>query len=157
RLSAGTGLVLPPPTGAAVWPASRAAATSTACLRNARAVAERARQSGARTFAVIPAGERWPDGSLRPAVEDWIGAGAVLAHLPGRRSPEADMAIAAFERIAGRVLDVLEGSSSGKELIARGFVEDVALAADLDVSTLGPKLQDGAFLARISGQQTASR
>ena len=104
-----------------------------------------ARQSGA-TFGVIPAGERWPDGTLRPAVEDWIGAGAVLAQLPGQPSPEAALAIAAFERAAGNSLEVLEQCSSGKELIGRGFSTDVALAAALDVSNTAPRLENGAFV-----------
>lgn len=142
-------LVLPSPNGAALSLAAGAhgAATFTACLRNAGAVARAARQFGD-TFAVIPAGERWPDGSLRPSIEDWIGAGAVLAALPGRPSPEARMAIAAFESL-GRVCGpTLEGSSSGKELIGRGFGEDVALAAELDASTTAPRLQDGGFVAQ---------
>jgi 2-phosphosulfolactate phosphatase len=119
----------------------------TACLRNACAVARAARQLGS-TFAVIPAGERWPDGSLRPAIEDWIGAGAVLAELPGRPSPEAAMAIAAFESLGGLCGPVLEECNSGKELIDRGFGQDVALAADLDASTTAPRLQDGSFVAQ---------
>lgn len=34
-----------------------------------------------RTVAVIPAGERWADGSLRPAIEDLLGAGAFIREL----------------------------------------------------------------------------
>jgi 2-phosphosulfolactate phosphatase len=144
-------LVLPSPNGGALTLAAfhavlgGEAVTFTACLRNASAVAHAARQFGS-TFAVIPAGERWPDGSLRPAIEDWIGAGAVLARLPGRPSPEAAMAIAAFESVGGLCGPALEGSSSGKELIDRGFGEDVGLAAELDVSTAAPRLQNDGFV-----------
>jgi len=46
---------------------------------------------------VILACERWEDGSLRPTVEDLIGAGSILRFLPGTRSPEAQATIAAFE------------------------------------------------------------
>jgi 2-phosphosulfolactate phosphatase len=140
-------LVLPSPNGGALTLAGGEIVTFTACLRNASAVALAACQFGS-TFAVVPAGERWPDGSLRPAIEDWIGAGAVLARLPGRPSPEAAMAIAAFESIGGVCGPVLEGCSSGKELIDRGFGEDVALAAELDASITAPRLQDGGFKLR---------
>jgi 2-phosphosulfolactate phosphatase len=148
RVPSGYRLVLPSPNGGALCLAAfRAVAggetvTFTACLRNAGAVARAARQLGS-TFAVIPAGERWPDGSLRPAIEDWIGAGAVLSALPGRPSPEASMAIAAFEKLGRQCGLLLEGCSSGKELLDRGFGEDVSLAAELDVSTTAPRLQDG--------------
>lgn len=141
-------LILPSPNGAALCVAAGRSGTKaaifTACLRNAGAVARAASQCES-TFAVIPAGERWPDGSLRPAIEDWIGAGAVLARLPGRPSPEAALAIAAFESLGGRYAEVLEECSSGKELIERGFGEDVALAAEADASTVAPRLRDGAF------------
>jgi 2-phosphosulfolactate phosphatase len=142
----GCRLVLPSPNGGALCLAGggMGTVTFTACLRNAGAVARAARQCGS-TFAVVPAGERWPDGSLRPAIEDWIGAGAVLARLPGCPSPEAAMAIAAFESLGGQCGPVLAGCSSGKELIGRGFGEDVALAAELDASTTAPRLQDGGF------------
>jgi 2-phosphosulfolactate phosphatase len=149
QVPSGYRLVLPSPNGAALSLAARAAVTFTACLRNASAVAQAARQFGS-TFAVIPAGERWPDGSLRPSIEDWIGAGAVLSALPGRPSPEAQLAIAAFESLGKLCGPVLVGSSSGKELIGRGFREDVALAAALDVSTTAPILQDAAFVAQAS-------
>ena len=144
-ISVGSRLVLPAPNGGALSLAAFGATIFTACLRNAGAVARAARQLGG-TFAVIPAGERWPDGSLRPAIEDWIGAGAVLAQLPGQPSPEAALAIAAFERASRDCLSILEQSGSGKELLARGFPEDVALAAALEVSPAAPRLVDRAFV-----------
>ena len=101
-----------------------AAATFTACLRNCSAVAAHARARGSR-IAVVPAGEQWGDGALRPAIEDLIGVGAVLANLPGRPSPEAERAIAAFERFRHSLHDTLARSTSGKELVERGFACDV--------------------------------
>jgi 2-phosphosulfolactate phosphatase len=118
----------------------------TACLRNCRAVADRARASGSR-IAVVPAGEQWGGGALRPAIEDLIGAGAVLAHLPGRPSPEAETAIAAFERFQPNLQDAQARSSSGKELAARGFACDLELAAAYAVSAAAPVLREDRFLA----------
>jgi 2-phosphosulfolactate phosphatase len=132
-------LVLPSPNGAALSLLASGKATFTACLRNASAVARAAAAIGS-TFAVIPAGERWADGSLRPAIEDWIGAGAVLAALPGRASPEAAFAVAAFETARGSDGELLRECSSGRELIERGFARDVDLASELDKSSAAPML-----------------
>jgi 2-phosphosulfolactate phosphatase len=140
--------VLPSPNGARV---ARAAAESgstvfAACLRNASAVAAAAPRAGA-TFNVIPAGERWADGSLRPCLEDWLGAGAVLASLPGTRSPEADAAVAVFERYRTTLSDTLRQCASGRELEAKGQMNDVALAVDLDASACVPRFDGVAFVA----------
>jgi 2-phosphosulfolactate phosphatase len=144
-----TRLVLPSPNGSTL---SRIAAEHgrtlfAGCLRNASAVAAFARQAGS-TVGVIAAGERWPDGSLRPAIEDLVGGGAILTALnAGARSPEAELAAAAFQHARGNLWGCLEACASGRELIESGFEGDVRLAAELDVSTTAPVFSAGAFRA----------
>jgi 2-phosphosulfolactate phosphatase len=114
------------------------------CLRNASAVAHAAAALGS-TFQVCPAGERWADGSIRFALEDWLGAGAILRELSGTKSPEANAAIAAFEASRLALTDVLRACSSGRELVERGFAFDVDCASAWDVSAAVPRLTDGAY------------
>ena len=94
---------------------------------------------------IVPCGERWtsvsgePD-SLRPSIEDLLGAGAIVDALSDRvRSPEADLAAAGHRSVDGRLVDVLRRSISGRELIERGFPDDVELAAALDSSDAVPR------------------
>jgi 2-phosphosulfolactate phosphatase len=135
-------LVLASPNGASLSLLTGNTITITGCLRNCEAVARFLRTY--KTIAVIPAGERWPDQSLRPAIEDWIGAGAILSYLQGQLSPEAEAAIAAFENYQ-RSSRRLHQCSSGKELIAKGFAADVELAAQLNVSDGVPLLTNAAY------------
>lgn len=145
---AGLRCVLPSPNGAQVTLA--VAATSriilAGSLRNARAVAEAAGRLGT-TFNVIPAGERWPDGSLRPALEDSLGAGAILRGLPGTRSPEADAAVALFEAHREKLVATLAQCGSGRELEERGHRKDKEIAGQLDVSSCAPRFDGVAFVA----------
>jgi 2-phosphosulfolactate phosphatase len=143
-LPAGTRLVLPSPNGATLTLATGPVPTFAGCLRNATAVAQALQHSGQR-ISVIPAGEQWADGSLRPAIEDLLGAGAIICHLPGRRSPEADVAVAAFQHFRHDLGAGLRQCGSASELIGGGFEDDVALAAALDVSRCVPVLTHGAY------------
>jgi 2-phosphosulfolactate phosphatase len=148
-------LVLPSPNGSTI--AARLAATSPEVLgvglRNRQAAAEwlhRRRQADSTLrVAVIAAGERWPDGGLRPAVEDQWGAGALMKELVEHGwknlSPEAHAAIGAFDTISDDVEGALRRCASGRELIDIGFMDDVETAAQLDQSAAVPLLRGDAF------------
>jgi 2-phosphosulfolactate phosphatase len=140
----GTRLILPSPNGSTLSFAVRGIPALAGCLRNAAAAARKASQLGKR-ISVIAAGERWRDGLLRPALEDLLGAGAVIASLPGRRSPEASMAATAFEHAREDLPNLLMRCGSGKELVGKGFAEDVYLASQYNTSSCAPLLVDGAY------------
>jgi 2-phosphosulfolactate phosphatase len=97
---------------------------------------------------VVAAGERWPDGSLRPAVEDLLGAGAVLAALADARdfeaSPEAALARVAHAGVKS-VAETVRRCVSGVELEHLGFGADVDVAVEVDASEVVPVLTGGAF------------
>jgi len=144
-------LVLPSPNGATLSAELAQHGTVIAgCLRNASAVAQACAAHLERgedaVVAVVAAGERWPDDSLRPAWEDVWGAGAILDALDRDElaSPEALAAADAFRAASARSLP-LAGLVSGRELIDQGSAEDVAIAGELDASTVVPQLRDGAF------------
>jgi 2-phosphosulfolactate phosphatase len=148
HLPHGTRLVLPSPNGATLTLGKGMVPTLAGCLRNAQAVAAVAQSYGQR-IAVIPAGERWPsNGSLRPAFEDWMGAGAIISHLAGTLSPEAHAAATTFRSMQSDLAGLLRSCGSGKELLAHGFAKDVALASALNVSACVPVFRDGAYVQR---------
>jgi 2-phosphosulfolactate phosphatase len=147
-IPAGVRLVLPSRNGATLsLRAAEVGTTVAACLRNASAAAEFARARRG-SVAVIAAGERWADGSLRPAWEDLVGAGAVMAELPGLRSPEAEAALNVFRNAQADLLARLRTCSSGRELIERGFGSDVELAAAVETSRCVPVFCGEAFEAQ---------
>ncbi len=149
-LPAGAAIVLPSPNVATLSLLAGDVPTYAGCLRNAAAVAYAAAQHGG-PVTVIPAGERRPDGNPRSAIEDWLGAGAVIHSLPGRRSPEAALAETAFLQARDQMSTLLLACGSGLELVERGCAEDVALAAALNVSAPAPRLVAGAYQAERRG------
>jgi 2-phosphosulfolactate phosphatase len=147
-------LVLPSPNGAAICAAApRDVRLVAASLRNVTAVGGWLTVHGYGTpdhpVAVIAAGERWPDGSLRPALEDLLGADALVSELSSQDAgpifPEAAAAKAAYEGTAD-VAHAVAASSSGRQLAAMGFVEDVTIASEEDTCAVVPVRDgDGAF------------
>lgn len=158
-------VLLPSPNGATLAHGAGAAGVTVlaACLRNAAAVAAAVT---AFPVGIIAAGERWSDGSLRPAVEDAWGAGAVIAALspppttadptggllalfgealqpttppkPSRTlSPEASWAATS---VPTDLPKLLPKTASGRELHEGGWSLDIEVAAARDVSQTVPKL-----------------
>jgi 2-phosphosulfolactate phosphatase len=141
-------VVLPSPNGSAISFALRDAGVTVvgASLRNAAAVGRWLAGHGGRV-AVVAAGERWPDGSLRPAAEDLWGAGAVLAGLSaGDASPEACLTVAAYDAVRADLGRALADCAGGRELVTNGFARDVEIAAACDVSDVVPVLHGDAFV-----------
>ncbi|WP_341994269.1 2-phosphosulfolactate phosphatase [Microbacterium sp. LWH7-1.2] len=129
------------------------------CLRNAAAVARAVldiqHERAARTsIAVIAAGELAGSATgapLRFAVEDHLGAGAIVGALGtlgvDHTSPEAAAACEAFRGLRGAVRHLLTAAGSGQELLARDARDEVLNAAAVDAASVVPILRDGAFVA----------
>jgi len=148
-------LVLPSPNGAAIC--SAAASTGVpviaACLRNAASVGAWLPANGygrpTAAIGVVAAGELWPDGTLRPCVEDLLGAATVLdglAQAGVSLSVEAAITLAALASIPDVPSAVLR-CVSGQELVERGYTEDVTIAVEIGRSSTVPMLVNGAFTA----------
>ncbi len=144
-------LILPSPNGSAISAAVADIPVVAASLRNATAVAEWIAGKGwgsvNHPVAVIAAGEHWPDGRLRPSVEDQLGAAAVIRALAphsGPLSPEAALTAAGIDSITD-VPELVRSCASGRELRSGGFAADVRIAVEIDACNAVPVLVDGEF------------
>lgn len=123
------------------------------CLLNAPAVASTIKEERKKNYSavsVIACGEHWLDPKeeenyLRPCIEDYLGAGAILAGLAGSKSPEAQVCENGFIASKSHIQQLIEKSSSGVELIEKGFKEDVAFASQLNQFSEVPILVDEHF------------
>lgn len=147
-------LVLPSPNGSAIAASVTDTPVVAASLRNAAVVADWILAQGWGTAAlpvsIIAAGEQWPGGdTLRPAVEDWLGAGAVAAALAaggaGPLAPEA-IAAAAVHTPAVDLRALVRDSASGRELSGNGFAADVDVAVEIGTGTAVPVLTPTGFV-----------
>jgi 2-phosphosulfolactate phosphatase len=151
-------LVLPSINGSRLAAAldGRSALVVAGSLRNAAAIARWALdQQGDKgdrfTVAIIGAGEARPDETIRFALEDLLGAGAIIDALAevgiDYCSPEAAAAAAAFTGLRGAIGHLVGASGSGRELAEAGFRADVDLAIDINASDTVPVLREFAFKA----------
>ncbi len=100
-----------------------------------RVLAEQTRRGRRVAVAVIAAGERDADGAERFAVEDLLGAGAIVDALAevgiDHSSPEAAAACEAYRGLRGALRHVLTASATGQRLIAQGRRDEVLAAVEL--------------------------
>ncbi len=137
------------------------------CLLNAKAVANyinnQLSQNPDIDITILACGERWerphPEGDLRFAIEDYIGAGAILSELQALRwktetapfSPEAKLCAEAFRSLDSnsksqvRLKELLLNCGSGRELINRGYMQDVQHASMLNSYNSVPILRGDTF------------
>lgn len=94
------------------------------------------------TVTILACGERWTtpdeDGPLRVALEDDLGAGAIISYLTCDKSPEARACEGTFHTCQTDLNHVLADCASGRELIAKGYQTDVAHAAQLSIYNTVP-------------------
>jgi len=153
-IQSGQKVVLPSPNGSVCSdygrhvPALFAGALVNASATAHAAMAECARR--AKQVTVICAGERWGDAfeqeEMRVAIEDYLGAGAIISHIPAKKSPEATLCETAFTASRENVANLIRGSGSGQELIERGYAGDIGHAVQLDYYTAAAVLRDGCFV-----------
>jgi 2-phosphosulfolactate phosphatase len=135
------------------WIASNVPALLIGSLLNASSVAYAANQLRFQTNAsitVIPCGEQWSNGreeeeTLRPAIEDYLGAGAILSSLSGEKSPEAEVCTGAFLHAKSKLDKLIWECGSGRELRDRGFADDVKHCSRLNVYQIVPILEGNHF------------
>ena len=109
-------------------------------LRNARAVAERARTLATDRVALVCAGT---EGAL--SLDDVVAAGRIVEALADAR-PDVDVddaALVAWEASRGDLEPLLKASRHGRRLLRDGFGGDIAAAARLDVTDVVLERLDG--------------
>lgn len=145
----GTRVVLPSPNGSTCCQyGSMTPALFVGALVNAQAVAQAVSQllvASDLNVTVLACGERWrvpaEEGVLRFALEDYLGAGAILSALPFPQMIEAQACVATFTAMRDHLEEALWECESGQELRAIALGEDVRHAAQLNIYATAPVLR----------------
>ena len=157
HLDTGTRVVLPSVNGGACsLGAKKAPFVVCGAMVNASMVAEwvtERMKSSPLSVTVVACGEKEgvSPGSeqLRMAIEDYLGAGGILAGLAFSKSPEARVCESAFRQTRPNLESLVWESISGRELRAIGFGADVRFCAHLDSIAAVPVLIDGAYRSAL--------
>jgi 2-phosphosulfolactate phosphatase len=150
----GTRVVLASPNGAACClMGSSSPCVVAASLVNARAAASfvgRYLSETGLSATILACGERWlttsPGEEIRFAIEDYLGAGAILSYLDLDKSAEALVCEGGFRATSDRLEATLLNCGSGKELAEKGYMEDVLHAARINRYDVVPILESGRFI-----------
>lgn len=148
-LAPGTKVVLPSPNGATCARYGREVPyLFVGALLNAAALAATLNdllENTDRNLTIIACGERWQtpseDGELRVAIEDYLGAGAILSYLKHEKSPEARVCEGAFRSAQSELSEILWDCGSGRELREKNFGGDVQHAAQLNLYQAVPVMR----------------
>ena len=140
------------------WIAAKVPALLIGSFLNASSVAAYVNKLRKQTHAnitVIPCGEVWNDiqeneDALRPSIEDYLGAGAILAELEGVKSPEAEVCIGAYLHSKLKIKELLWECGSGRELRIKGFEKDVLHCSQLNCFNVVPILKNDCFIDAIA-------
>jgi 2-phosphosulfolactate phosphatase len=138
--------ILPSPNGSACASSLSGKGNTLLCgsLINAESAAEKAMEiKDERSITVIACGEQWTDvtaseNSLRPCLEDYLGAGAILSFLHGSKSPEASVCNFSFLSVREKLEDLIWDCGSGRELRKKGYEEDVTYCSRLNLYNTVP-------------------
>lgn len=109
------------------------------CLRNAEAVALRAQSLGKR-ITVVALGDELGLLGFRPNFEDLMGAGAVISHLNGQKSTQAESAEDSFKYNLSSMESMLGRCSGGKLLVSHSSDDALKFVAQLNAVNVTPGL-----------------
>jgi len=124
------------------------------CLLNARSTARAVSSIMMGTdfdVSIVACGEREKtnrgEGAIRWAVEDYLGAGAILSDIPFAKSADACVCENAFRASKKKLDTILRDCPSGCELAEAGFEEDIVYCSRLDYLEIVPGLTGDHFNA----------
>lgn len=85
------------------------------------------------------------------AIEDYLGAGAILGHVDLTKSAEAYVCEQAYQSVAGQLLKLVRDSFSGRYLEQHDLLDDVHHAVKVNTYSVVPVIRSGYITALEKG------